>query len=76
MDEIYEILTELHPEYNFKGNDGVIEEGILDSFDLISLVTMVEEKFDVLIDALDILPENFRSVEAIAELVRKSGGTV
>jgi acyl carrier protein len=76
MDTIYEILEELHPEYDFRSNNGIIEEGILDSFDLISLVTMVEEKFDVMIDALDILPENFCSVEVIANVIRKNGGTV
>lgn len=76
MDKIYEILEELHPEYDFKLNNGVIEEGILDSFDLISLVTMIEEEFDLLIDALDIIPENFSSVEAIANVTRKNGGTL
>lgn len=76
MNKIYEILTELHPEYDFKGNDGVIEDGILDSFDIISLVTALEETYDILIDALDILPENFCNVEAIVNVVRKNGGAI
>ncbi len=76
MEKIYEMLIELHPEYDFKGNNGLIEEGILDSFDLVSLVTMLEEGFDVFIDALDILPENFASVDAIAKIIKKNGGAI
>ena len=76
MDKIFEILEELHPEYDFRLKMGVIEEGILDSFDLITLVTLIEEQYNVFIDALDILPENFCSVDAIANIIRKNGGTV
>lgn len=76
MDKIYELLLEIRPEYDFKVNNGIIEEGVLDSFDLISLVTMVEEQFDIFIDALDIIPENFSSIEAIANVIRKNGGEI
>lgn len=76
MEKIYEFLNELHPEYDFISNGGVIEEGVLDSFDIISLVTMIEEEYDVIIDALDIVPENFNSVESIANIIRKHGGTI
>lgn len=49
---------------------------MLDSFDIISLVTALEENYKILIDAFDILPENFCSIEAITNLVRKNGGVV
>lgn len=74
METIYSILEELRPEFDFKASKDFIEDGLLDSFDVISLVSELESKFDVLIDALDILPENFNSVEAIAAIVRKNGG--
>lgn len=76
MENIYELLTELHPEYDFRVSGGVIEAGILDSFDLITLITMIEEKFGIFIDVLDILPENFCNLEAITSVIRKNGGTV
>jgi acyl carrier protein len=76
MEKIYEFLKELHPEHDFTTNGGMIEDGILDSFDIISLVTMIEEEYDVLIDALEIVPENFSSVESITNVIRKNGGTV
>ena len=49
---------------------------MLDSFDLISIVTEIEGEFGVLIDALDILPENFATAQAIAAMIRKNGGNI
>lgn len=76
MEKIYKLLNELHPEYDFISNEGVIEDGVLDSFDIISLVTMIEEEYSVTIDALDIVPENFNSVVSIVNVIRKHGGTI
>lgn len=74
MEKIYEILKELRPEFDFVQSKNFIEDGFLDSFDIVSLVTELEDKFDCLIDALDIVPENFDSVEHIAGIVKKNGG--
>ena len=76
MDSIYEILLGLRPECDFRGSKDFIGDGMLDSFDIISLVTELEEKYNILIDALDIVPENFCSVQAITNVVRKNGGTI
>ena len=76
MEKIYQILKDLRPEFDFGASQNYIEEGLLDSFDIVSLITELEGAFDILIDALDILPENFSSVEAIAEIVKKNGGTL
>lgn len=76
MDRIYEILTGLRSEFDFRSSKDFITDGILDSFDVVSLVTELEENYKILIDALDILPENFCSAEAIANVVRKNGGVV
>lgn len=76
MDKIYSILSEQRPELNFRESTDFIEDGMLDSFDIISLVSIFEEEFNFLFDALDIVPENFRNVEAIVNVIRKNGGTV
>ena len=47
---------------------------MLDSFDIITIISMIEEKYSVSIDALDIVPENFSSAEGIYSLVQKAGG--
>ncbi|MED4888196.1 acyl carrier protein [Lysinibacillus sp. FSL R7-0073] len=76
MDKILSILVDIKPEFDFSSSEDFIVDGMLDSFDIVSLVTELEEKFDIFIDALDILPENFGSVEAITNVIRKNGGTV
>lgn len=76
MNEILAMLAELRPEFNFTESEDFIMDGLLDSFDIISLVSMLEEKYNVKIDGLDIVPENFASINAITTLVKKSGGNV
>ena len=73
-EKIIKILTELRPEFDFT-QEGVdfIEEGMLDSFDLVTLVSELDSTFGISIDGVDILPENFCTVEAIANLLVKNG---
>lgn len=73
MDKILNILEEIRPEVDFKTSEDFIADGYLDSFDIVALVSALEEKYNILIDALDILPENFCSVEAIYNLLKKNG---
>ena len=73
MDEaIIEILQDIRPEYDFATDRDFLEARMLDSFDVITIVTDIEERFNVLIDGEDIVPENFASVEAIRKLIEKS----
>lgn len=76
MDDIKNMLAELRPEFDFEESENFITDGLLDSFDVVSLTNMLEEKYGITIDGLDIVPENYASVEAIAGLVKKSGGTI
>ena len=76
MDTIYSILQEIRPEFDFRTSKDFIEDGFLDSFDVVTLVAELENRFEILIDALDILPENFYSVEAIADIVKKNSGVI
>lgn len=73
-EQIIKILTELRPEFDFT-QEGVdfIEEGMLDSFDLVTLVSELDNTFGISIDGVDILPENFSTVDAIAALLVKNG---
>lgn len=73
MENIKNMLNELRPEFNFDESDNFIEDGYLDSFDVVSLIAMIEEKFNITIDGMDIVPENFISYEAISCLIKKSG---
>jgi len=71
-DEVIAILTELRPEFDFTEDVNYIEQGMLDSFDIVSLVDSLDEKYNISISGLDILPENFSSVEAIIQTINKN----
>jgi acyl carrier protein len=70
-EKILIILKEIRTEFNFTENLNFIEAGMLDSFDVVSLVTALDEEFKISIDGTDILPENFASIEAIIDLLNK-----
>ena len=72
-EKIVEILTELRPEFDFTEEVNFIEEGMLDSFDIVSLVDELETNFNVKIDGVDIIPENFSSIDSIETLLKKNG---
>lgn len=72
-ERILKILSGLRPEFDFTMDVNFIEEGILDSFDVINLVTALDSEFGILIDGTDVLPENFSSVNAIVMLLKKNG---
>ncbi len=71
-EQVLHILKEIQPAYAFEEGVDFIEEGYLDSFDVVTLVSELEEQFSVSISALDIVPENFASVRAVCDLIRRS----
>ena len=71
-EKIISILSELRPEFDFSEPVNFIEEGMLDSFDIVTLVSELEDNFDVLIDGEDVIPENFDSIESIMNIIQKS----
>ena len=71
MEELLEILQDLHPEVDFETEDRLIDDAILDSLDIVNLITEISNVFDVTITAKDILPANFNSAEAIYELIQR-----
>ena len=76
MEQIYKILEEIRPEFDFKESDDDIEDGLLDSFDMVTVVSEIEAAFGILIDGLDIIPENFQNIITICEVVKKYGGEI
>ena len=71
--KILAILEEIRPEFDYTESSDFIEDGYLDSFDMVTLVASLEDKFGFVIDGIDIVPENFNSLESIAKLLEKSG---
>lgn len=71
MTELLEILENLHPEVDFDTCTTLIDDKILDSFDIITIISEINEEFDVVIPAEEIIPENFNSAQALHELITR-----
>ena len=71
MEQLMEILSELRPDVDFEEEKSLVTGGVLDSFDIISLVGMLNDEFDITIRPANLVPENFDSAEAMLELIEK-----
>ena len=67
--QIMEILTEICPGVDFENEKALIDDGLIDSLDIVAVVTELMEAFDVELGVDDLTPEKFNSVEAIEELI-------
>lgn len=67
--DLMEILNGLRPEVDFENAEDLISAGILDSFDIVSLIGEINDTFDVEVDFEDMTPENFNSVDAMEKLI-------
>lgn len=66
---LMDILTDICPDVDFENERELIDDGLLESLDIVSIVTGIMDEFDVEINVDDLEPENFNSVDAIVELI-------
>jgi acyl carrier protein len=71
MHKILEILSEVRPDIDFESEKELIDGGWLDSFDVVSIISDLNDEFDINIRVTDLNPENFNSLEAIEKLVKR-----
>lgn len=71
METLLKILKNLHPDVDFSMEDDLIGNGVLDSLDIVTLITEINAEFDISIPAEEIMPENFNSAEAIYALISR-----
>ena len=71
MDELIEILEELRPDVDFENETALIDDGVLDSFDIVALVGELNDAFDIEIKPNNLVPENFNSAEAMMALIEQ-----
>jgi acyl carrier protein len=74
MSKIESILKNIKPEVDFNKSQDFVEDGLLDSLELIELIEGIEEEYQIEIDPMDILPENFSSISQIEAVIVKAGG--
>ena len=71
MDIILEILSGLHPEVDFDTCDTLIDDKIIDSFDIVSIISDLSDEFDITIPVEEIVPKNFNSAKALYAMVTR-----
>ena len=71
MDELLELLEDIKPTVDFRTCTGLIDDGYLDSFDILSIVSELNDAFGIEISPVDIVPENFNSAESILTMIRR-----
>jgi acyl carrier protein len=76
VESLQMVLTQIRPEFDFSASRDFISDGMLDSFDIVLLVSALDKQFGISIDGHEIVPQNFCNLEAIAELLKKHGVTL
>ena len=71
MEALMEILENLHPEIDFNTCETLIDDGLIDSFDIVTIISEINEEYDVVIPAEEIEPENFNSAKALYSLIQR-----
>ncbi len=71
MKALMEILENLHPEIDFNTCETLIDDGLIDSFDIVTIISEINEEYDVVIPAEEIVPENFNSAKALYSLIQR-----
>lgn len=71
METLIKILQGLHPDVDFMEETGLIDKGIIDSFDIVTLISEIADQFEVRISADEIIPEHFNSAQALYHLIEE-----
>ncbi|MBQ6560458.1 MAG: acyl carrier protein [Erysipelotrichaceae bacterium] len=71
MEELLEILNEINSDIDYENETALIDDGILDSLDVVALVSELNDHYDIEIGLDDLIPENFNSLEAMLALIEK-----
>ncbi|MBQ9028294.1 MAG: acyl carrier protein [Lachnospiraceae bacterium] len=71
MEELLEILRDIDDSVDYENETALIDDHILDSFGIITLISEIEEKFDIEVDAAEMTPENFNSAAAMWKMIQR-----
>jgi len=71
MEKLIELLKSVRDDVDFSKCTTLVDEGILDSFDIIEIINVIDEEYDIKIPAIEIVPKNFNSAEAILNMIQR-----
>lgn len=70
MDELLKILSNVRPDVDFESETELVDDGILDSMDIVSIISEIDDAFDVQIRITELDPDNFNSAENLWTLIQ------
>ena len=70
-ERVREVLEENFPDIDFESSDELVDDGIIDSLSIVGMISALSDEFDVELPYEEIVPENFNSLDSIAELIEK-----
>lgn len=71
MEKLFDILEGIRPDVDFKTEQKLMDDGILDSFDIVSIISELNDEYEIAIRVNELSPENFNSAEAIMSMVKR-----
>ncbi|WP_026505078.1 acyl carrier protein [Butyrivibrio sp. NC3005] len=71
MEELIELLSEVKEDVDFENETALIDDGILDSFDILQIISTLNEEYDISIPASEIIPDNFNSAKSLYDMVQR-----
>lgn len=71
MERLIELLKEIKEDIDYENETALIDDELLDSFDILQIISAIDDEFDVAIPAAMIIPQNFNSVEALWNMVQE-----
>lgn len=71
MEKLLEILSEVRPDVDFENENGLVDNGILDSLNIMEIVAEIGDAFDITLSPADIVPENFNSAKALWSMIQR-----
>ena len=71
MEELIELLSEVKEDVDFENETALIDDGILDSFDILQIISTLNEEYDISIPASEIIPDNFNSAKSHYDMVQR-----
>ncbi len=70
-EKVYSFLEDIRSEIDFRNSENFIEDGYLDSFDIIELVSDIEGEYQISLRGIEVIPENFETIDSIVALIKK-----
>ena len=71
MEKLLEILSDIRPDVDFATEEGLIDNGILGSLEIMSIIAEITDEFDIVVSPADIIPDNFNSAKALWAMIER-----